>query len=153
LEFKRILDNYLRVISKTCPESYGELAFQFHSLHPTSTCYQVSSSSQIVGCPEGIVDFTETMIRDGIYLITDAPQGDVLEAFLKDIGAIHSATHFGPGLWRLFYEPQTKELPNSCRRLELHIDMPYLTKPAQVSVNTAQRKGLVCHYHKDLKSP
>jgi len=72
------------------------------------------------------------MIRDGIYLITDAPQGDVLEAFLKDIGAIHSATHYGAGVWRVRNDPTTKALPNSSKKLELHIDMPYLTKPAQV---------------------
>ena len=97
---------------------------------PTLTCYIYGF--QIIRDPHKIIEFTETLIRDGIYVIKDAPDRHCLVEFLRTIGAKHQGTHYGDNEWAIKNIPTSKDLPNSSKKLELHIDMPYLTKPQQV---------------------
>lgn len=65
-------------------------------------------------------------------MIKGSPKRHCLVEFLDTIGAKHQGTHYGAGEWSIVSNPQSKDLPNSSKKLELHIDMPYLAKPQQV---------------------
>ncbi|XP_067951669.1 gamma-butyrobetaine dioxygenase-like [Watersipora subatra] len=84
--------------------------------------------------PAKIVEFTETLIRDGAYVIKDAPPRHCLVEFLREIKAKHQSTHYSDGEWVIKNIPTSKDLPNSSKKLELHIDMPYLVKPQQLQL-------------------
>ena len=75
---------------------------------------------------------TECLIRDGVYVIKNAPDRECLLEFMKGIGAKAQSTHYGDQNWKIKNNPNSKDLPNSSKKLELHIDMPYLEKPQQV---------------------
>ena len=75
----------------------------------------------------------ETLITNGIFLVEKAPNRDCIVEFLHLVGATYSATHYGGSNWHIRSNPDSKDLPTSGKKLELHIDMPYLTKPCQVS--------------------
>lgn len=51
---------------------------------------------------------------------------------MQGIGAKAQSTHYGDQDWTIKNNPNSKDLPNSSKKLELHIDMPYLEKPQQV---------------------
>lgn len=78
------------------------------------------------------MELTENLIRDGVYLIKNAPDRQCLLEFMKGIGAKAQSTHYGDHNWTIKNNPNSKDLPNSSKKLELHIDMPYLEKPQQV---------------------
>lgn len=90
---------------------------------------------QIIADPVKVIEFTECLIRDGVYVVKSAPDRHCLVEFLKLIGARHQGTHYSEGEWPVKNIPTSKDLPNSSKKLELHIDMPYLAKPQQVRAN------------------
>ena len=87
---------------------------------------------QILSSPHKTVEFIEAMVKDGVYVIKNAPDRHCLVEFLAGIGARHQGTHYSDNEWAIKNVPTSKDLPNSSKKLELHIDMPYLTKPQQV---------------------
>lgn len=80
-----------------------------------------------------MIKLTECLIRDGIFVIEDGPTENCLADFLKSINSTYASTHYGGVEWMVISDPKSVALPNSGNKLELHIDMPYISKPCQVS--------------------
>lgn len=75
---------------------------------------------------------TEVLIKNGLFIIEGAPDRPCLPEFMREIKGMHASTHYGDENWFIANKPGSKDLPNSSKKLELHIDMPYLTNPCQV---------------------